>query len=243
MEEKKTVFVVDDSVANLSVAEKALEREFRILTMSSADRMFTILDRVTPDMILMDVAMPEMSGFDAIKLLKSNKAFAEIPVIFLTALADSYNEAYGIELGAADFITKPFHETVLLHRIRHHLNIENMLKGRTQQLEQALMASKAKSSFLSIMSQEICAPMNAIIGMASIGKASNDIAQKDDSLKKIEEASRHLLEVMDEILDISKIESVFREDVENCLEAGMSDHVGKPPDTAELIAKLRRFSC
>ena len=132
---QKTIFVVDDSITNLSVAEEVLEKQYRVITMTSAAKMFTILDKVTPDLILMDVAMPEMSGFDAMKRLKASDKYAEIPVIFLTALSDSYNEAYGIELGAVDFITKPFSEQVLLYRIKTHLNIDDIIRTRTAQIK------------------------------------------------------------------------------------------------------------
>ena len=82
---KKTIFVVDDSITNLSMAEDVLEKQYDVITMTSAVKMFTILDKVIPDLILMDVAMPEMSGFDAMKQLKDNSHYSEIPVIFLTA--------------------------------------------------------------------------------------------------------------------------------------------------------------
>ena len=118
---QKTIFIVDDSIANLSIAEEVLENQYKVMTMTSAANMFAVLDKVRPDMILLDIAMPEMSGFDAMKKLKSSELYAEIPVIFLTALTDSYNEAYGIELGAVDFITKPFSDLVLLNRIGNHL--------------------------------------------------------------------------------------------------------------------------
>ena len=204
---QKTVFVVDDSVTNLSMAEEALEKYYRVITMDSADRMFEILKKVTPDLILMDVAMPGISGFEAIKQLKANNMHAGIPVIFLTALADTHNEAYGIELGAVDFITKPFSETVLLHRIKHHMNIEGIIRMRTEMLEQAIAASRAKSAFLSSMSHEIRTPMNAIIGMVAIGQASTDIERKDYCLSRIDDASKHLLGIINDILDISKIEA------------------------------------
>jgi len=133
---KKTVFVVDDSLTNLSKAEEALEKQYRVITLLSVRRMHAALEKITPDLILLDIAMPEMSGFEALKQLKSNKQHANIPVIFLTALTDSYNEALGIELGAVDFITKPFSEPVLLNRIRNHLDIDEIIQKRTEQLTQ-----------------------------------------------------------------------------------------------------------
>ncbi|MCL2045062.1 MAG: response regulator [Oscillospiraceae bacterium] len=204
---QKTIFVVDDSITNLSVAEQTLENYYNVITMTSAIRMFVFLEKIIPDLILMDVAMPEMSGFDAMIKLKSNTLFSDIPVIFLTALADSYNEAYGIELGAVDFIMKPFSEAVLLHRIRHHLSIDDLIKERTVKLEEAISASSAKSDYLSNMSHEMRTPLNAIIGMTTVGKNANDINEKNRALGVIGNASTHLLGVINNVLDMAKIEA------------------------------------
>ena len=114
-----TIFVVDDNGTNLSTAEEALESQYRVITLSSAARMFAILEKVTPALILLDIEMPEMGGFEAIKRLKSDEASAKIPVIFMTATADAAND--GKELGAADIITKPFSVPVLLDCIKRHL--------------------------------------------------------------------------------------------------------------------------
>jgi len=131
---QKTIFVVDDSLSNLSLAEEALENHYRVITLSSAEKMYKTLEILVPDLILLDIAMPDESGFDAMKNLKSNKAYADIPVIFLTALTDTFNEALGIELGAIDFITKPFSEAVLLNRVKNHIQIDELVHKRTEQL-------------------------------------------------------------------------------------------------------------
>ena len=117
----KTIFVVDDNGTNLSTAEEALEDQYRVITLSSAAKMFTILEKVTPDMILLDIEMPEMDGFEALKRLKTDGSHAGIPVIFMTATADAATEARGKELGAIDFVIKPFSAPVLLDCIKNHL--------------------------------------------------------------------------------------------------------------------------
>jgi putative two-component system response regulator len=131
----KTIFVVDDSNTNLLMAEEALEEKYRVMTMPSAAKMFTLLEKVTPDIILLDIDMPEMDGFEALRRLKSMSAHAGIPVIFLTAKTDSSTEVLGFELGAVDFITKPFSAPVLLNRIKTHLDIDGLIRERTAQLE------------------------------------------------------------------------------------------------------------
>ncbi|MDR2696624.1 MAG: response regulator [Deltaproteobacteria bacterium] len=131
----KTIFVVDDSDTNLSMAENALEAEYRVMTLPSAAKMFALLAKVTPDLLLLDIEMPEMSGFEALQILKSHNQYADIPVIILTGVTDASTEARGFELGAVDFIIKPFSVPVLLNRIKTHLNIDRMIRERTARLK------------------------------------------------------------------------------------------------------------
>jgi putative two-component system response regulator len=131
----KTIFVVDDNNTNLTMAEEALEKQYQVMTMPSAEKMFALLENVTPDLILLDIAMPEMDGFEALRLLKSNDSFAHIPVIFLTSHIDIDAEIQGFELGVIDFIVKPFSAPVLLNRIKTHLSIDDLIRERTAQLE------------------------------------------------------------------------------------------------------------
>jgi putative two-component system response regulator len=135
----KTIFIIDDSPTNLSVAEEVLEKHYEVLTFSSARKMFSILGKIVPDLILMDIEMPEMDGFETMKCLKAHDVYAEIPVIFLTALNDANNEVRGIEQGAVDFIAKPFSEPVLINRIERHLRIDEMIRKRTEQLRERTM--------------------------------------------------------------------------------------------------------
>ena len=132
----KTIFVVDDSITNLEMATEALEKDYRVLTMTSAERMFSMLEKVMPNMILLDIEMPEMSGMEAIILLKANPQYSDIPVIFLTALSSPHVEKQGFESGAIDFIAKPFSHYVLKSRIKTHLNIDDIVRSRTQELVQ-----------------------------------------------------------------------------------------------------------
>ena len=133
---QKTIFVVDDNLTNLAIVEEALGNHYQTMTLSSAADMFELLEKVTPDLILLDIEMPDMDGLETIKVLQANDKYAEIPVIFLTGRTDSDAEAHGIELGAVDFITKPFSKPVLLNRIRNHLHIAELIRARTAQLRE-----------------------------------------------------------------------------------------------------------
>ncbi len=131
---QKLIFVVDDNDSNLTVAASVLEAEYKVLTMPSAEKMFSLLEKKRPDIILLDIEMPDMNGFDAMKRLKASDQYSDIPIIFLSGRTDVVSEAYGIELGAVDFIQKPFSEPVLLNRIKKHLNIDELIRERTRLL-------------------------------------------------------------------------------------------------------------
>ncbi|MCL2693661.1 MAG: response regulator, partial [Oscillospiraceae bacterium] len=106
---QKTVFVVDDSDTNLSMAKEALKEHYRVMTLPSAAKMFSLMERITPDLILLDIEMPEIDGFEALRRLKAGGTqFDNIPVIFLTGMTDTQVEVRGFEMGVIDFITKPF---------------------------------------------------------------------------------------------------------------------------------------
>lgn len=131
----KTIFVVDDNDTNLSTAEQALEEQYQMMTLPSAAAMFELLEEVIPDLILLDIEMPVMDGFEALRSLKEHEEYRDIPVVFLTSMVDAAVEAKGFEMGVTDFIAKPFSAPVLQNRIRSHLNIEGLIRERTAELE------------------------------------------------------------------------------------------------------------
>jgi len=131
------------------MAEAVLEDQYRVMTMPSAEKMFSLLEKVTPDLILLDIEMPEMDGFDALKILKSESLWVDIPVMFLTGRNDAEVEARGFEMGAVDFITKPFSAPVLLNRIKTHLGIEKIIRERTSQL------NRLQNSILAVLADMV----------------------------------------------------------------------------------------
>jgi CheY-like chemotaxis protein len=117
----KTIFAVDDNRANLVMAEQALIDHYDVITLLSASLMFNMLNDVKPDLILLDIMMPEINGFEALERLKATPEHADIPVVFLTGNRNATIEAQGYALGAADVIYKPFSNTALIALIEKHL--------------------------------------------------------------------------------------------------------------------------
>ena len=122
---RKTIFLVDDDITNLTIGKKALAGSYNVFTLNSAAVMLEMLETIQPDLILLDVNMPEIDGYEAIKLLRASEHTANIPVIFLTALNNEAMELQGLSLGAIDYITKPFSAPLLLKRIEVHLLVES----------------------------------------------------------------------------------------------------------------------
>ena len=121
--DRSKIFLVDDNKTNLTMGRNLLKTFYEAFTMSSAERLFELLEEVVPDLILLDIEMPEMNGYEAIRKLKSDSRFTEIPVIFITSKDDADSEMEGFDLGAADYITKPFSGPLLLKRIANQLLI------------------------------------------------------------------------------------------------------------------------
>ena len=118
----KTVFVVDDSETNLMTAKQALEGHYKTFAMTFAARMFKLLNKVTPNLILLDIDMPEMNGLEAMDKLRADPKTAGIPIILITSHSDKETVARGLALEAEDYIVKPFAPHVLLDRIQKHIN-------------------------------------------------------------------------------------------------------------------------
>ncbi|MCL2697007.1 MAG: response regulator [Oscillospiraceae bacterium] len=129
---RKLLVIVDDDITNLIVARNNLSEDYDVFTAPSGEKLFKLLKKITPDLILLDVNMPVMNGYEVIRILKDNEQTAHIPVIFLTAKSDGSSELEGLSLGAIDYIAKPFSPPLLAKRIEAHLIAE----GRRQELQQ-----------------------------------------------------------------------------------------------------------
>ena len=141
-EKRPIVLMVDDVPKNLQVLGNILNKEgYKISAALNGEQALKILENTKPDLILLDVMMPGLSGFDVIKEIQKNKELLEIPVIFLTAKKEKEDVIHGIELGAVDYVTKPFNSTELLARVKNHIELKlskDRLKKMNKELQTAL---------------------------------------------------------------------------------------------------------
>jgi CheY-like chemotaxis protein len=116
MTEKKTVLIVDDTPPNIHVIKSILQGEYKIKAATSGEKALQIVGKAPPDLILLDVMMPEMDGYEVCRRLKADPSTAGIPVLFVTGHADDEEQAKGMALGAVAYVTKPVDpETLLMH--------------------------------------------------------------------------------------------------------------------------------
>ena len=127
-EVRQRIILVDDNMANLTMGRNMLKTFYEVYPAPSAAKFFEILENVAADLVLLDIEMPEMNGYETIKKMKADPRFTDIPVIFLTAKSDENSELEGFDLGAADYIAKPFSGPLLLKRIANQLLIMQQKK-------------------------------------------------------------------------------------------------------------------
>ncbi len=221
--QKPGVLIVDDQPVNIRSLIKLLKDDYRILVAVNGPKALEIAaDKNPPDLILLDVTMPEMDGFEVCRRLKTSSRTTGIPVIFVTARDAPEDEEKGLRLGAVDYISKPFQPAVVRARVRNHIerkkaeeriNLYAMEMARkNEQLDAALVqaeaAGRAKSEFLANMSHEIRTPMNAILGFAQILERDPSLnAQQAKYIGIINRSGIYLLDLINNVLDMSKIEA------------------------------------
>jgi len=132
--ERARILVVDDEPANLKVIREVLANDYRLSFAKSGELALQLIENEPPKLILLDIMMPDMSGFEVCKVLKANPKTAHIPVIFVTALSHEQDESEGFALGAVDYITKPISPAIVRARVKNHLSLV-----QAEQLQLALI--------------------------------------------------------------------------------------------------------
>jgi len=222
--ENFNILIVDDRKENLITLETIIDSpELNIIKALSGNEALAIMLEYDISLVLLDVNMPGMDGFETAELMRGSERTKSIPIIFITATYRQPKQIFrGYETGAVDYLYKPLDRKILQNKIRayidffkqkHALQIATVtLQSTIAELDKAKRAAEvatlAKSSFLANMSHEIRTPLNGIIGMTDLMLMDEDLAQHyKEQLSDIRQSGESLLEIINEILDISKIEA------------------------------------
>jgi signal transduction histidine kinase len=216
------VLIVDDQSDNLKVLYNTLKPlGYDISLAATGQQAINHISEHRPDLILLDITLPDINGIDVCRKIKEYKETEDIPVIFISACTDSSDVVKGFNVGCVDYIRKPFVETEVIARVQNHLtlqflheNLERRVVERTEQLEKAKVlaetANQAKTQFLSRMTHEFKTPLHSILGFSQLQEQQIIDSDTDNlviSREYIFNAGTHLLSLVENVLDLAHIEN------------------------------------
>lgn len=220
------VLVVDDTPENVNLLVAMLNHDYDVTAATNGADAVVLAERNLPDVILLDVMMPGMSGFEVCEKIAGNPETADIPVMFLTALTDSEDKMAGFALGAVDYITKPFSVAEVRARVatqialrqaraalaQQNVVLEALVVEKTRELREAherlKVLDKAKDGFLGLISHELRSPLNGLLISADLLIDGQSLPTDRDELIDVFKSSRErLIEIMEEAMLLTEIES------------------------------------
>lgn len=203
---KGTILIVDDTPANVSILfDFLVQHGYKVLVAQEGKRAIQKAEYAQPDLILLDVMMPGIDGFETCKILKAKPETKDIPIVFMTALAETVDKVKGFKLGAADYLTKPIQHEEILARITTHLSVRHLqkqLQTHTTELEKRNLELDA---FARTVAHDLKNPLNAIIGYTEmlISECSLEqlpTADMQETLHLVEKAGRKMVSIIEALL-------------------------------------------
>lgn len=223
-----SILIVDDTQQNVQVLSQILrDSGYKVLAAFNGVDAINLVQKRTPDLILLDVMMPGMSGFEVAKKLIEELGYSGIPIIFLSALDETEAKVKAFESGGVDYVTKPFQAKEVLARIELHLRLKSLEKEREKYIEELKQKqehlerlNKEKDDILGIISHDMRNPLGGIIGISNflLTDTVSDPEETHEMLSLIEKSAERLLTLVNDMLNVAIIESnsfsVERSDVD-----------------------------
>lgn len=205
------ILIVDDTEANIRLLSHVLRGEgfTPIVAFNGTDAIDLIKSR-EPDLVLLDIMMPDMTGYEVCAEVNKIDKLREIPIIFLSALSETRDKVEGFDVGGVDYITKPFQKDEILARIRTHLFLSKLQKEREIRIEELKQRelelselNKKKDDLVRMVSHDIKNPLTGIVGLANLLKIHPDFPEKDklEMLNVMEQSGKKLLDIVEKVLD------------------------------------------
>lgn len=231
-----TILIVDDVPDNLELlAEMLADRGHAVTLATSGKQALKSITESAPDLVLLDIAMPGMDGYEVCEHLKANPATANIPVIFLSAHADTQDVLQGFKVGGVDYIGKPFRSREVIARVQTQLSlanqrrqIEKLLERERQQYESL---TKMKDQFLHATAHDLKNPLTGVLMYSQILKSleQDDFDQLPEIAQGIEQTARKMQRLITDILDLAQIEflqslTIIPTNLNDLLSRAAADH-------------------
>ncbi len=203
------ILIVDDVMSNVLLLKVLLTNEkFAIATASNGRQALEQVEKENPDLVLLDVMMPDMSGFEVAQHLKSNPNTADIPIIFLTALNSTADIVKGFQVGANDFISKPFNKEELIIRVTHQISLvaaKRLILSKTEELQRTIAG---RDKLYSVIAHDLRSPMGSIkmvLNMLILNLPSKKIgAEMYELLTMANQTTEDVFSLLDNLLKWTK---------------------------------------
>ncbi|MBN1310007.1 MAG: hybrid sensor histidine kinase/response regulator [Anaerolineae bacterium] len=208
-----TVLIVDDSIDAIASLADQLELEgFTAIPVNDGSTALEIIRSSPPDLVLMDVMMPGLTGMEVLQAIRDNPATAELPVILLTALDAPQDVVRGLELGASDYVTKPPQFEILVARVRTQLKIKRLQADQQRDLRQLQELDVLKNKFMRIAAHDLKSPLNNItLGVQILEQYGDELTQVDPDIQQILEtidsATTLMISIINGFLDFQAIQA------------------------------------
>ena len=205
----KRILIVDDVEENTYIVSTILKSAgYAPFVANSGKQAIHIAETQHPDLMLLDINMPEMNGYEVCKYFKEHENIADIPIVFLTVHADADSIAKAFESGAVDYLTKPFKKAELLARVKVHLELRQAQEMLEEQNHRLSRLNDEKNEFLGIAAHDLKNPLNSIRGMAQVISKRKEVGLGDEDMAhQIEVSANFMFEIITNLLDVNKIEN------------------------------------
>ena len=205
------ILIVDDTEANIKLLSHVLRDSgfSPIVAFNGTDALDLIKAR-RPDLVLLDIMMPDMTGYEVCKIVNEDDALKSTPIIFLSALSETSDKVEGFEVGGVDYITKPYQKDEVLARIRTHLFLNKLQKEREERIDilrnrelELRELNEKKDQLVRIVSHDIKNPLTGIVGLANLIKENPDFSPEDvhKMLTAMEKSGKKLMDMVEKVLD------------------------------------------
>ncbi len=216
------ILIVDDTETNIRLLSHVLRGEgfTPIVAFNGADAIELIKSR-KPELVLLDIMMPDMTGYEVCRIIKNDQDLSSIPIIFLSALSETSDKVEGFEAGGVDYITKPYQKDEVLARIRTHLVLGKLQKEREERIEilrnrelELQELNTKKDQLVRIVSHDIKNPLTGIVGLANLIRNTPNLPDEeiDKMLGVMESSGKKLMDLVKEVLD-SEAESTSKDNL------------------------------
>lgn len=205
---KQTIMVVDDTPANLKLLDNMLRRQgYRALAFPSGDLALNAAAKRPPDLILLDVNMPGMDGFEVCRRLKADKTLAEIPVLFISGRTETKDKVRAFAAGGVDYVTKPFQFEEVYARVQTHLELSRQKKEQKEAYDRLREMEALRDSLVHMIVHDLRSPLTAVMGYLELVQMADLSEETAGDANEAAKAAAAILEMVNSMLLVSKMES------------------------------------